>query len=258
MSQHKIFEPVDLGPVRLRNRVAMAPLTRARATPDGVPKEMHVEYYRQRADAGLIIAEATNISPEGRGYAWTPGIWTDSQVVGWRKVTDAVHEAGGHIYLQLWHVGRVSHADLQPGGALPVAPSAVKANGQSFTEVGLSVTRRMRQRHEHLLATPFTFPDVILDDRVTANKPAFLAKPVKHPLRRMPLLARHRPVRLQPTLDDRDERIKLRALDLGRPSVARRNREHHHLRNRVARYVEFLRRLTLAHASSTGLTNSQI
>ncbi|WP_285295686.1 alkene reductase [Aureimonas altamirensis] len=137
MSQHKIFEPVDLGPVRLRNRVAMAPLTRSRATPDGVPKEMHVEYYRQRADAGLIIAEATNISAEGRGYAWTPGIWTDSQVVGWRKVTDAVHEAGGHIYLQLWHVGRVSHPDLQPGGALPVAPSAVKANGQSFTEAGM-------------------------------------------------------------------------------------------------------------------------
>ena len=137
MSHHKLFEPVDLGPVRLQNRVAMAPLTRSRATPDGVPQDMHIDYYRQRAGTGLIIAEATNISAEGRGYAWTPGIWTDSQVVGWRKVTDAVHEAGGHIYLQLWHVGRVSHPDLQPGGALPVAPSAVKANGQSFTEAGM-------------------------------------------------------------------------------------------------------------------------
>ncbi len=137
MSERTLFQPVDLGPIQIQNRIVMAPLTRSRATPDGVPRDMHVEYYRQRATAGLIITEATNISGEGRGYAWTPGIWTDAQVEGWRKVTDAVHAEGGHIYLQLWHVGRVSHPDLQPGNALPVAPSAIAAKGQSFTEEGM-------------------------------------------------------------------------------------------------------------------------
>ncbi|MEF2070956.1 alkene reductase [Consotaella aegiceratis] len=137
MTSSKLFEPIDLGPNRLSNRIAMAPLTRSRATDDGVTKAMHVEYYRQRAGAGLIIAEATNISPEARGYAWTPGIYSQAQVEGWKPVTDAVHEEGGKIFLQLWHVGRISHPDLQPGGILPVAPSAIKPNAQAFTNEGM-------------------------------------------------------------------------------------------------------------------------
>jgi N-ethylmaleimide reductase len=136
MVHSKLFEPFDLGPLHLANRAVMAPLTRSRATSDGVPKAMHVEYYRQRAGAGLIISEATNISVEGRGYAWTPGIYSDEQVTAWKKVTDAVHAEGGKIVLQLWHVGRISHPDLQPGGAAPVAPSAVKPEGKAFTEEG--------------------------------------------------------------------------------------------------------------------------
>ena len=137
MASHKLFEPYALGPIELSNRVVMAPLTRSRATSDGVPKDMHVDYYRQRAGAGLIISEATNISVEGRGYAWTPGIYSDEQVVAWRKVTDAVHDAGGKIVLQLWHVGRVSHPDLQKDGQLPVAPSAIAPQMQAFTESGM-------------------------------------------------------------------------------------------------------------------------
>ncbi|MBO0660963.1 alkene reductase [Jiella sp. MQZ9-1] len=136
MKHDHLLQPFDVGPVSLANRVVMAPLTRCRATSDGVPKDMHAEYYRQRAGAGLIISEATNISPEGRGYAWTPGIFSDEQVAAWTKVTDAVHAAGGKMVLQLWHVGRVSHPDLQPGGALPVAPSAIKPEMKAFTEDG--------------------------------------------------------------------------------------------------------------------------
>ncbi|WP_182085715.1 alkene reductase [Aureimonas sp. ME7] len=136
MAQKKLFQPYDLGPLHLSNRTVMAPLTRSRATSDGVPKDIHVEYYRQRVGAGLIISEATNITVEGRGYAWTPGIFSDEQVTAWKKVTDAVHEEGGKIVLQLWHVGRISHPDLQPGGQAPVAPSAVKPEGKAFTEAG--------------------------------------------------------------------------------------------------------------------------
>ena len=136
MADAKLFQPIDLGPVRLSNRVVMAPLTRSRATDDGDLRDMHVEYYRQRAGAGLIITEATNISPEGRGYAWTPGIFSERQVADWKRVTDGVHAEGGKIVLQLWHVGRISHPDLQPGGALPVAPSAVKPEMKAFTQDG--------------------------------------------------------------------------------------------------------------------------
>lgn len=150
MKHDRLLQPYDLGPISLTNRVVMAPLTRSRATSDGVPKNMHVEYYRQRASAGLIITEATNISPEGRGYAWTPGIFNDEQVAAWKKVTDAVHEEGGKIVLQLWHVGRVSHPDLQPGGALPVAPSAIAPAMQAFTEGGMkdAVTPRALEADE--------------------------------------------------------------------------------------------------------------
>ncbi|WP_108659214.1 alkene reductase [Acuticoccus kandeliae] len=136
MAKSKLFEPIEMGPNRLANRIVMAPLTRSRAGPGDVPTDMHVEYYRQRASAGLIISEGSQITQEGKGYAWTPGIHSPDQVEGWKRVTDAVHEAGGKIFIQLWHVGRVSHPDLQPGGALPVAPSAVRPNGKAFTADG--------------------------------------------------------------------------------------------------------------------------
>ncbi len=132
----KLFSPATLGSVSTSNRFVMAPMTRARAGSDGVPKDMHAVYYAQRASAGLIISEGVNISAQGRGYAGTPGIWTEEQVAGWAKVTKAVHEAGGKIFLQLWHVGRLSHVDLQPDGAAPVAPSAIRAGGTVFTQSG--------------------------------------------------------------------------------------------------------------------------
>jgi N-ethylmaleimide reductase len=132
-----LFDPVELGPYKLANRIVMAPLTRSRADDAGVPGELQATYYSQRASAGLIISEATNISAQGKGYIRTPGIWTKAQVEGWKLTTKAVHDKGGRIFLQLWHVGRVSHPDLQPGGALPVAPSAVRAeNQQAYTYDG--------------------------------------------------------------------------------------------------------------------------
>jgi N-ethylmaleimide reductase len=125
-----LFRPYRLGPLTLPNRILMAPLTRSRSSqPGDVPNEMNARYYAQRAGTGLIISEATQVSPQGKGYAFTPGNHTDAQVEGWRKVTDAVHAAGGRIHLQLWHVGRISHPALQPDGAQPVAPSAIRAEG---------------------------------------------------------------------------------------------------------------------------------
>lgn len=131
-----LFLPTWIGSVAVANRFVMAPMTRSRAGEDGIPKDMHATYYAQRASAGLIITEGVNISAQGRGYAGTPGIWNDEQVEGWMKVTRAVHAAGGKIFLQLWHVGRLSHVDLQPGGAAPVAPSAIRAGGTVFTSAG--------------------------------------------------------------------------------------------------------------------------
>ena len=136
MADNALLEPFKLGPVDLANRVVMAPLTRSRADGTDTPKEMHVEYYCQRASAGLIISEATQISKEGKGYAWTPGIYSDDQVKAWTKVVDAVHEEGGKIIMQLWHVGRISHPDLQEDGQLPVSASDVKPDAQAFTENG--------------------------------------------------------------------------------------------------------------------------
>ncbi len=133
MSDETLFTPVAIGDVELKNRVFMAPLTRNRArAEDDAPYEIHADYYAQRAGAGLIITEATQITPEGKGYAWTPGIYSDAQIAGWRAVTEAVHAKGGKIALQLWHVGRISHTSLQPGGQKPVAPSAIKAEAQTF------------------------------------------------------------------------------------------------------------------------------
>lgn len=125
-----LLSPVQAGSLLLPNRVLMAPLTRSRAgQPGDVPTPMNAEYYAQRAGAGLIVSEATQISRQGQGYAWTPGMHTDAQEAGWALVTDAVHAKGGRIAAQLWHVGRISHPLLQPGHAAPVAPSAIAAEG---------------------------------------------------------------------------------------------------------------------------------
>lgn len=127
-----LFTPFTIGDLTLPSRIVMAPLTRSRAGDGNVPTDLAVEYYSQRASAGLIITEATQISQQGQGYAWTPGIHSDAQIAGWRRVTDAVHAAGGRMFLQLWHVGRVSHPVFQPGGGLPVAPSVMPVPAQAF------------------------------------------------------------------------------------------------------------------------------
>jgi len=132
MSVSKLFDPYKLGAVTLTNRAVMAPLTRNRALAGFVPNPLAIEYYGQRASAGLLITEASQVSQQGQGYQDTPGIYTKEQVAGWRKVTDHVHERGGHIYIQLWHVGRISHTSLQANGGAPVAPSAVRANTKTF------------------------------------------------------------------------------------------------------------------------------
>jgi N-ethylmaleimide reductase len=132
----KLFETVQLGPLALSNRVFMAPLTRNRADADGVHSELAATYYAQRASAGLIITEATQISPMGKGYINTPGIHSPEQVRAWHRVVDAVHGKGGRIFLQLWHVGRISHTSLLPNNAQPVAPSAIRANSQTFIATG--------------------------------------------------------------------------------------------------------------------------
>ena len=134
---HALFTPTKLGDIEIANRIALAPLTRNRADPEtGAPRAMNAEYYAQRASGGLLITEASQISPQGKGYAYTPGIHSDAQVKGWRLVTDAVHERGGKIVLQLWHVGRISHVDLQQGGAQPVSSTDRAAKVKTFLEDG--------------------------------------------------------------------------------------------------------------------------
>ncbi|MDF3887816.1 MULTISPECIES: alkene reductase [Cupriavidus] len=124
-----LFTPYTFGHITTRNRIVMPPMTRSRAAAGDVATDLMAEYYSQRATAGLIISEGTQISRQGQGYAWTPGIYSPGQVTGWRKVTDAVHAAGGKIFAQLWHVGRVSHTTLQPGNTAPVSSSALVAEG---------------------------------------------------------------------------------------------------------------------------------
>ncbi|WJR80073.1 alkene reductase [Bradyrhizobium sp. NP1] len=129
----KLLEPFKLGPITLPNRLVMAPLTRNRAVPPSmVPGPLAAEYYGQRASAGLLVTEASQVSQQGQGYQDTPGIYSRAQVEGWRKITDRVHERGGRIFIQIWHVGRVSHTSLQPNNGAPVAPSAVRAKGKTF------------------------------------------------------------------------------------------------------------------------------
>ena len=131
----RLFRPIRIGRYTLPHRIVMAPLTRSRARqPGNIPAALNACYYAQRASAALIISEATQVSHQGQGYAWTPGIHTADQLEGWRLVTDAVHKGGGLIFLQLWHVGRISHPSLQPDGMLPVAPSAIKPRGEAFIE----------------------------------------------------------------------------------------------------------------------------
>jgi N-ethylmaleimide reductase len=158
-----LFTPVKLGRNELRNRIVMAPLTRNRAGNGNVPQPLNVEYYEQRASAGLIITEATPISEMGHGYPATPGIHSDAQVAGWKKVVDAVHAKGGKIFLQLWQVGRISHPSLLPHNALPVAPSAIKPAGQAFTYAGLQefVTPRALTTEE--------IPGIVDDFRAAAK-----------------------------------------------------------------------------------------
>ena len=132
-----LFQPFQLGSLKLPNRIVMAPLTRGRAdhATDALGAAA-ATYYAQRASAGLIISEATQISPQGKGYPWTPGIYSEAQIEGWRLVAEALHAKGGRIFAQLWHVGRISHPSFQPDGGLPVGPSAVKPAGQTFTAAG--------------------------------------------------------------------------------------------------------------------------
>ncbi|WP_339844694.1 alkene reductase [uncultured Halopseudomonas sp.] len=135
MSRSPLLTPIRLGSLDLPNRVIMAPLTRQRSKqPGNIPYELNATYYRQRANAGLIISEAVQISPEGQGYAWTPGIHSAEQIAGWKQITQAVHEADGRMFLQLWHVGRISHPLLQPEGADPVAPSAIQAKAECYVQ----------------------------------------------------------------------------------------------------------------------------
>ena len=136
-----LFEPVQLGSLVLANRVFMAPLTRTRADANGVPSELAATYYSQRASAGLIVTEATQISPMGRGYSNTPGMHSRAQVQAWSQITEAVHKSGGRIFLQLWHVGRISHTSLLPNGAQPVAPSAIRANAYTHIATGSAQVR---------------------------------------------------------------------------------------------------------------------
>ncbi|ATB39674.1 alkene reductase [Cystobacter fuscus] len=157
-----LFSPFRLGEVELKNRMVMAPMTRSRALEGNVPNPLATTYYVQRASAGLLITEATQVSRQGVGYIRTPGIHSPEQVRGWKTLTDAVHAAGGIIYAQLWHVGRMSHPEFQ-GGALPVAPSAIPADGTVFTSRGMTplVTPRALDTHE--------LPDIVAQFRCGAE-----------------------------------------------------------------------------------------
>lgn len=145
MIQQPLLEKLQMGDIELKNRVIMAPMTRSRATnPENAPFDIHAEYYKQRSSAGLIISEGAQISKKAVGYVNTPGIYSDAQVDGWKKVTEAVHENGGKIFIQLWHVGRMSHPDFH-GGELPHAPSALNPHAKSFTPEGFKDTETPKE-----------------------------------------------------------------------------------------------------------------
>lgn len=166
-SMPSLFSSIKAGALTWPNRILMAPLTRGRAEATGIPTAMMAEYYRLRANAGLIIAEATAISQQGYGWVNAPGIFIDAHEKGWKKVTDAVHQAGGHIYLQLWHMGRISHPDFQ-NGRLPVAPSAIAATGQATTPLG---------KKPYVVPHPLTIEEIaaIVQDYIRAARRAISA-----------------------------------------------------------------------------------
>ena len=159
---NNLFEPIRIGDLNLPNRIVMAPLTRCRASAGRVPNELMARYYAQRASAGLIISEATSVSPQGVGYPDTPGIWSNEQVAGWKRVTQAVHDAGGRIFLQLWHVGRVSHPDYLEGN-LPVAPSAIAPDGH------VSLLRPQREYVTPRALAASEIPGIVEDYRTGAE-----------------------------------------------------------------------------------------
>jgi N-ethylmaleimide reductase len=144
MHMQTLWDPVKIGKLNLNHRLAMAPMTRSRAKADGSPGESAAEYYAQRASLGLLITEGTQPSDDGQGYTTTPGIYTDAHVKGWKKVTDAVHKGGGHIYIQLMHAGRIAHPDNTPHHRQPVAPSAISADQPMFTPTGMQQTPEPR------------------------------------------------------------------------------------------------------------------
>lgn len=134
---NNLFSSITVGDLTLPNRMVMAPMTRNRANQDNAPHSLNVKYYQQRAKAGLIITEASQVSMDGVGYPGTPGIYSDAQVTGWREITDAVHAEGGHIFIQLWYCGRISHPDLLPDNQTPVSPSAIQPEGDAITFEGM-------------------------------------------------------------------------------------------------------------------------
>ena len=140
-----LWNPVKIGKLNLNHRLGLAPMTRSRAKADGSPGDLAAEYYAQRASLGLLITEGTQPSDDGQGYTTTPGIYTDAHVKGWKKITDAVHKAGGHLYIQLMHVGRISHPDNTPHHRQPVAPSAISADQPMFTPTGMQNTPAPRE-----------------------------------------------------------------------------------------------------------------
>ncbi|TWG92385.1 N-ethylmaleimide reductase [Mesorhizobium sp. J18] len=162
-----LFDPFRIGDIEVANRFAMAPLTRNRS-PNAVPTELSVTYYTQRATAGLIITEGTAISPQGQGYADVPGLYAPEQLAAWRKVTDAVHAEGGKIVTQLWHVGRVSHESLQPGGSKPVAPSAIRAKSKTYL-VNADGTGTFAETSEPRALEASEIPDIVEDYRRAAR-----------------------------------------------------------------------------------------
>ena len=174
-----LFNQYSLNDLPLANRIVMPPMTRSRAGAGDVATDMMADYYAQRASAGLIISEGTQISQQGQGYAWTPGIYSDAQIAGWKKVTDAVHKAGGKIFAQLWHVGRVSHTVLQPGGAAPISSSAIQAPGvKVFVDVeGRGPENGVGEMVQHDMPRALTLEEIpaIVNDYAQAARNAIAA-----------------------------------------------------------------------------------
>jgi N-ethylmaleimide reductase len=164
-TEDSLFQPARIGDIEVSNRIVMAPLTRNRAGEGNVPNELNLKYYAQRASAGLIVTEATQVSAQAQGYANTPGLHTPEQVAAWKKITDAVHEKGGRIVVQIWHTGRMSHVSFQPDGKAPVAPSAIRAEAKTFVPgegyVDTSVPRELALQD---------IPGVVDDFRQTARR----------------------------------------------------------------------------------------